>query len=141
MRANAARGLCIIAILLLGACARPEETARQAILITTTPDGAECTLHRDGLPIATVMRTPATANVRVGSRAPIIVVCTKPGFAPATYETKFLARPTMPTRGYTPYSAIGNLSVVLVATMIGAYDRYASRIDLTMQPIEVPAAK
>jgi hypothetical protein len=63
----------------LSGCAGPE---KPAILVSTTPPGASCTLSRLGQPIATAAPTPAIALVDP-SDSEITVLCRRAGFADA----------------------------------------------------------
>jgi len=77
----------------LSGCAGSE---KPAILVSTTPPGASCTLSRLGQPIATAAPTPAIALVDP-SDGEITIVCRRAGFADAAVTVP--ARKTEPGFG------------------------------------------
>lgn len=85
--------LATLCVLLSGCWPGPQ---RPAILVSTTPPGASCTLSRLGQSIATAAPTPAIALVDP-SESPITILCRRPGFADAVVTLP--ARKTEPGFG------------------------------------------
>lgn len=77
---NGALVAALVVAGLLTACAAPRQAE---ILVVTTPPGADCTLSRDGAPVATAGPTPAIALIEPGSGT-VTVTCRRPGFGDAT---------------------------------------------------------
>ena len=80
-----------------------------------------------------VSQTPQTVSVPIDSKKPITTSCTMDGRAPARVRTDWRPWPEMrPRNGYamaiTPLVALG-------FAIAGTFDRYPSRIELTLPPI------
>lgn len=84
LKQSARTGSSILAIALLAGCANaPPRPVDDQVLVRTDPDGATCTLLQSGVLVAEVATTPAVATVP-RRRAPLDIVCRKPGYAEAS---------------------------------------------------------
>jgi hypothetical protein len=82
--------LLLIAAIGLGGCATVVKGTSQNISVDTNPQGATCTVTRNGSQIAVVQQTPG--KVEVGrDKGALVVACTKAEMAPAsqTVDAKF----------------------------------------------------
>jgi hypothetical protein len=66
-----------ILFLLASACTASDQPGVQGFTVTTTPPRADCTLSRDGTPLARIAATPATLAIPQGKSA-LIVTCAHP---------------------------------------------------------------
>lgn len=67
-----------LAIGLLSGCATVTTGSSQPVTINTTPEGAKCTLSREGAMIAAISSTPGTVTIDK-SKNTIQLACEKPG--------------------------------------------------------------
>jgi hypothetical protein len=74
-------------LLSLSACASIVEGTSQEIVVNTTPEGANCSLMREGISIARIDPTPGAATIKK-TKNDITVVCTKAGYEKATFFNK-----------------------------------------------------
>jgi len=81
---NTYRFLAIISVLSLCNCARIFDGESQQITVNTNPIGASCSLIRNNVPIATIVQTPGSVEVKK-SKSDIIVECAMSGYQTTTY--------------------------------------------------------
>lgn len=82
------RSIIVIAVVALvplttGCESTPEEYT-QEVLVNTNPEGAHCSLLREGKPVGEITKTPGTVTVKV-TKHDITIRCEKTGFHTATY--------------------------------------------------------
>src|ERR1043166_6367138 len=78
--------LILIAALLSG-CSSITEGTSQEIVVNTTPEGANCSLVREGISVARIDPTPGAATIKK-TKDDITIECTKKGYENATYFNK-----------------------------------------------------
>src|SRR3954453_23097344 len=78
MLRSSLRFVVLYAIALTGGCATITTGTTQTVEIRSQPDGAECALTRQGMPIGKVT-TPGNISVKRGAQ-PISVTCAKEGY-------------------------------------------------------------
>jgi hypothetical protein len=123
---------CAIAILavpfLAGSCASLFDGTTQEISVSTTPASARCTFWRNGAPIADIASTPSAVRIRK-TKSDLVIVCSKPGYAAATY----LNRSGLAGATWANVMTIGLAWVVDSAS--GADNKYDSPITLALAPL------
>lgn len=122
------RLLPALALASLAGCSSILSGTSQEILVNTTPAGADCALYREGIRIATIQGTPASATVQK-TKHPIWVVCAKPGSDLATHFNK------SGVEGAT----LGNILLGggigwAIDSASGADNKYDSPVNLTLLP-------
>jgi hypothetical protein len=135
---------CAIAILavpfLAGGCASIFDGTSQEISVSTTPVDARCTFWRNGVPIADIASTPSAVRIKK-TKYDLVIVCSKPGYAAATY----LNRSGLAGATWANVMTIGLAWVVDSAS--GADNKYDSPINLALAalppgaPASAPAAE
>jgi hypothetical protein len=78
---------CLSCLAALSGCASVIEGRAQEITIHTTPEGAVCTLERNGTPLGTISPTPGTLYLEK-TKDDILIACTKAGYRETTYLNK-----------------------------------------------------
>ncbi|MEP0709518.1 MAG: hypothetical protein ABJL17_16450 [Parvibaculum sp.] len=71
-------------IVSLSACSSIIEGTSQEITVNTNPDGADCSLVREGVSIARINPTPGAATIKK-TKYDISIECTKAGYSKATF--------------------------------------------------------
>jgi hypothetical protein len=127
------RAIAILACTaLVSGCASIFEGTTQQILVSTTPSGAICTFSRNGELIAAVVSTPGTATIKK-TKDDVVIVCTKPGYAGATFVNK----------SGVAMVAFANILTAGLAWAIdssrGADNKYQGEVDLALAPLGVGA--
>ncbi|MFO1079147.1 MAG: hypothetical protein U1E23_00770 [Reyranellaceae bacterium] len=120
--------LVIAASLLSNGCATAINGTSQAILVRSTPDGAQCHFEAAGQLLGTAT-TPGQVKVPRATH-PISVVCRQPG-----YEE---ARTTLHSTALTPSLPARNLILLagaLADTASGARNSYPSPVHLRLDPL------
>jgi hypothetical protein len=117
-------------IVTLTGCATLTTGNSQSITIATKPQGATCTLNRDGKVVAVVNPTPGTVNIDK-SKNDISIVCTKEGFQDET------AACNSNFQGMTFGNILfGGLIGLAVDAGSGAMHKYPSELTILLIPIE-----
>jgi hypothetical protein len=76
--------LAMFALLLLPGCATFLDGRSQSVMIRTAPEGAACTITRQGAEIARVAATPGSFSLHRDFHD-LTVVCQKPGWDPTVH--------------------------------------------------------
>ena len=120
--------LQVVGALLLSGCATVVSGTSQTVAISSTPQGAYCSVSRGGGQVGAISSTPG--NVSVGkSGSALSVTCSKPGYQSATSfaNSSF--------NGWTFGNiVVGGLIGVAVDASTGANFDYPASIDVPMQP-------
>lgn len=122
------RRLSLVIVLAAAAagCATVTTGTTQTITVDSAPPGADCTLTRSGMLLATVT-TPAPVTLKRDSK-PIHVVCRKDGYE----DGKVVANPVYES------AAGGNILVGSIGTAIdassGASSRYLATVTVPLTP-------
>lgn len=117
-------------IVTLTGCATLTTGNSQAITIGTKPQGATCTLTRDGKVVGVVNPTPGTVNVDK-SKNDISIICTKDGFQDETTAC------TSNFQGMTFGNILfGGLIGIAVDAGSGAMHKYPTEFTILLFPIE-----
>jgi len=74
----------LLMLFLLPACATISEGSSQEVMVNTNPDGANCSLNRQGQVIARINPTPGAATIKK-TKDDMTIICTKRGYQKATY--------------------------------------------------------
>jgi hypothetical protein len=128
MLRSSLRPAAICAIAGLAGCATIVEGSTQALEIRSQPDGAECALTREGVPIGKVT-TPGTITVKRSANA-IVVTCAKEGFEEARGVMNAQINST--TYGNVIFGGfIGHA----IDNSSGANRRYEPLLSLTLSPM------
>jgi hypothetical protein len=110
---------------LLSACATITTGTTQTVDVSSSPDGAECTLTRAGAPLGTVT-TPGVLTIKRG-RIPISVVCTKDGYEDG--QTVMNAQAEKATYGN---ALLGGMVGMAVDSSSGANGRYDPSVSIEL---------
>jgi hypothetical protein len=122
-------------LLLSGGCATLTKGTSQPVTVQTEPEGATCTLTRDGSTVAVVNPTPGTVTVGK-SHTELAVRCAKSGYLDAvgTIGSKFQAM----TFGNILF---GGLIGVVVDAASGATAEYEPTVTIVLVPAVFPTAQ
>ena len=122
----------VLAAFFLQGCATITQGNDQKMTVNTDPQGASCTLKRDGGEIAVVSPTPGTAEVEK-SKDDIVVRCEKSGRQPGqrTVSSDFEGM----TAGNLVFGGVVGLGVDAAS---GAMNEYPSQVTLMLPPKEFP---
>ncbi len=124
----------VLSVALLGGCASVIEGRSQEITINTTPAGANCTLNREGAPIAMIASTPGSVTIRK-TKNDIEVVCELDGYQKTA---------TLDESG-TAAAVFGNVLVggaigLVIDVSTGAHNKYDTPLDIALAPrTDLPA--
>jgi hypothetical protein len=131
MRRNCADGvvLAVIAFVMTG-CATASIGTSQTLHIGSKPDGADCKLTREGLPLGSV-KTPGSLVVK-RSRQPIDVVCTKEGYEEGR---TILNSQTMPGAIGGPGLIGGLIAMGTLVDMASGADTTYNAANVTLLPL------
>lgn len=123
------RAIAILACFALASgCASIFEGTTQQIAVNTNPTGARCTFWRNGNLIGDVAATPGSLTVDK-SRSDLVIVCDKPGYAPATYVNR---------AGLSGMVFANVLTAGLAAAVDygrGAESKYEGTVSLSLNPM------
>lgn len=116
----------------LPACSSIVEGTSQEILVNTTPRGADCSLNREGVRIASINPTPGSATIRK-TKHDILISCALDGYHETTYYNK------SDVAGAT----VGNIILGggigwAIDSAAGADNKYTSPVNLQMVPLTEP---
>jgi hypothetical protein len=126
---TAARAIGILAVpFLVGSCATLFDGTMQQISVDTAPAGARCTFWRNGDAIASIGSTPGSATIKK-TKSDLTIVCSKPGYAAATY----LNRSGLAGVTWANVMTVGLAWVVDSAS--GADNKYDSPVSLALAPL------
>ena len=81
------RVLAVIAVIFLSGCSSIIEGTSQEIVVNTTPEGASCSLMREGVSIGKIDPTPGAATIKK-TKHDMTIICTKKGYEEASYFNK-----------------------------------------------------
>lgn len=130
---SAIRTVSVLAVALgVSACSSVVEGTSQEILVNTNPDGADCSLNREGVSIARVSPTPGAVTIKK-TKHDIIITCQKENFHEASYFNK------SDVAGAT----VGNIILGggigwIIDSASGADNKYTSPVNITMVPLSEP---
>ncbi len=128
------RFVALLSLALLSACATMVEGTTDTVTLSSTPEGATCTLERGGERIGAVASTPGSVSLSK-SRNDLVVQCSKPGYRP---ETKVVQSSfTGTTFGNL---LLGGVVGVVVDAASGANSQYPKDIRIDMAEEPRPAA-
>lgn len=119
--------------LLLGGCATIMGGKHQKVAISSSPEGARCTIQREGgaEPVAEVV-TPATVNLR-RNKHDLKVTCAKPGLAAAT---RVVPSKTNPWWIWGNLLLVGGPLGIVIDAITKANNKYPKQVDITLPPPE-----
>jgi hypothetical protein len=127
------RAIAILAVpFAAGSCASLFEGTTQEISVSTSPADARCTFWRNGAPIADIASTPGAVRIRK-TKSDLVIVCSKTGYAAATY----LNRSGLAGATWANVMTIGLAWVV--DSVSGADNKYDSPISLVLAPLPAGA--
>ena len=117
----------------LWSCSSIVSGTGQDIVINTNPEGADCTLEREGIKIGTVVGTPASINVE-RTKHDITISCSKEGYQTATYINDSGWESSSGGAGIAldVLLTLGASSAIDSAT--GADNEYESPVNITLLP-------
>lgn len=123
-----------VAAFALAGCSFLTEGVRQDIAVSTTPSGASCAFMRSGQKIAEVNPTPGSAIIRK-DKYDITVECEKEGYQKAT----------MLNKSDVAAASFGNILIggipgIITDMATGANNKYDTKMDIALQPVESPTA-
>ena len=115
-------------VLLLTSCSSIIEGTSQEITVNTTPDKAQCDLVREGIVIASIASTPASATIKK-TKNDITIKCNKPGYQEATFFNK----------SDVDGATVGNIILGggigwAIDSASGADNKYLSPVNMTLVP-------
>ena len=114
--------------LLLPGCATVVNGTTQTMTVNTAPQGAACTLEREGANIGMVTATPGMVSFSKSGKE-LAVTCNKPGYLAAT------ARAVPSFSGWTFGNLLlGGIVGVVVDASTGANFNYPNQVTLPLQP-------
>ncbi|GIX15846.1 MAG: hypothetical protein KatS3mg119_0032 [Rhodothalassiaceae bacterium] len=116
---------------LLGGCATIMGGKHQDVAITTSPEGARCTIQREGLsePVAEVV-TPATVNLR-RNKHDLKVTCAKPGLPAAT---RVVPSKTNPWWIWGNLLLVGGPLGIVIDAITKANNKYPKQVEIALPP-------
>lgn len=124
------RGIFVAAsCMVLGACYSIFEGRSQNIAVNTNPAGADCSFYREGVRIATLSNTPASAYIEK-TKDDIWIACSKPGYQMAMYLNR------SGTAGVTWGNVLGGGIGWAVDSARGADNKYESPVSITLVPLQ-----
>jgi hypothetical protein len=123
--------------LALGGCVSVFEGTSQEISIGTNPSGASCVLEREGRPIATIEKTPATITVRK-SKYDIAIICDKPGYQQVAYVNHSGTSPTIAANVVVDLLLTAGIASIIDSAN-GADNQYTAAVNLTLLPAPTAA--
>ncbi len=104
------------------------EGTSQQISVNTTPAGAQCTFLRNGETLGSIAATPGALTVKK-TRDDLVIVCSKRGYASATYLNRsglaMVAYANILTAGLT----------WAVDTSLGADNKYQGEVEMALAPL------
>lgn len=128
------RSLTLCALLFVSACASIAQGESQDIRVKTVPDGAKCTIVREGETIAVIAPTPGEAEIERNAHD-IDILCTKDGYREAKLTRISETNVAFWYNFYwllplitAPITLVG----VIVDLSTGAYHDYDSPVTVTM---------
>ena len=122
---------CLVALSVsAGGCASIVKGTEQQVMINTVPQGAKCTLNREGALLATIPKTPQTTTLSK-SWNDVHIACRKPGFRKTTGVLN--AQTEAMTSGNL---LIGGLVGVAIDAGTGAMNTYDGTITIPLVPKE-----
>ncbi|MBL4757522.1 MAG: hypothetical protein JKY32_07760 [Rhizobiales bacterium] len=110
------------------ACASISEGTTQNITFYTTPQGASCTILRQGETLAVISSTPQTVNISK-SRHDITLTCNKDGFQTAVHQL-----PSNLEEMTFGNLLLGGVIGIAIDAGSGAMNKYKTNVTLTLQP-------
>jgi hypothetical protein len=117
-----------VGMLSVGGCASLIEGTTQKISVDTDPPDARCIFWRNGMPIADIAATPNAVRIRK-TRDDLTIVCSKPGYASASY----LNRSGIAGATFANVLTAG-LSWAVDSTT-GADNKYDGQVRLSLAPL------
>lgn len=117
----------------VSACSSITQGTTQEILVNTNPNGADCTFEREGIKIATLSGTPASANISK-TKHDVTIKCVKEGYQDAQFIND---------SGWESGSGAAGVALDVVLTLglssaidsaTGADNKYTSPVNITMIP-------
>ena len=120
------RVLLLVSVLALSACSSIVEGTSQEIVVNTIPEGADCSLEREGISIGRINPTPGAVTIKK-TKHDITIVCKKRGYETASYFNK------SDVAGAT----VGNIILGggigwAIDSASGADNKYTSPVNITM---------
>lgn len=120
------------ALLLLSACSSILSGTSQEIAVNTDPNGAHCSLQREGVVIAEVPSTPGAVKVQK-TKHDITILCDKDGYQQAAYRNK------SGVDGMTLGNIVaGGLVGWGIDSATGADNKYDGTVNLRLVPLAAP---
>lgn len=118
----------VASLALLTSCASIVEGTSQEIVVNTNPEGAACTLEREGVAIARVDPTPGAATIKK-TKHDMTIRCNKKGYQEATYFNKSGAA------GATFGNIIAGGGIGwAIDSAAGADNKYDTPVNITLVP-------
>lgn len=120
------RILYLLTAVFMSGCASIIEGTTQEIIVNTIPEGANCSLEREGVSIARINPTPGSATVKK-LKHDITIRCNKKGYK----ETAYL--------NHSDYAAASLANIItggvagwVIDSASGADNKYKSPVDITL---------
>ena len=129
------RSLILCAVLGVSACASIAQGQNQNFRVKTAPEGAQCTILREGDTIAVIAPTPGEAEIERDAHD-IDIVCTKVGYTDAKLTRLSETHTAFWYNFYWLYPIITapiTLVGVIVDLSTGAYHDYDSPVTVTLE--------
>ncbi len=123
---NHKRFILLSCFVLLSGCASVIEGESQDVVVNTAPQGASCTLLRNGAPLGTVSSTPGTLHVEK-TKDDISIKCDKAGYR----ETTYLNKSEYPEYNWA-YILVGGPVGWGFDSVTGADNKYASPVTIDL---------
>jgi len=117
----------------LGACSSVVNGTSQVVSVNSNPQGAACTLTRNGAPVASLAATPGQVTLSK-SRHNVDVACSKPGYGAGT--AVLTSRFEATTLGNL---AVGGVVGLAVDAGTGAINKYDDAVTVSLTPGRQPA--
>lgn len=123
---RAVKIIAVLSVLALSACASIIEGTSQEIVVNTSPEGANCSLERQGVSIGRVDPTPGAVTIKK-TKYDIVIVCNKKGYQ----ETRFFDKSD--AAGATAGNIIlGGGIGWAIDSAAGADNKYTSPVNITL---------
>ena len=123
-------------IILPSACSTVVEGSDQPMTLLTNPDGAKCTLSRDGAVISAISSTPGSVVVSK-SKDEIVANCTREGYLEALETIESGA--TGWSAGNIAFGLLGGGIGLIIDSASGAMNKYPETVTIHLAPESFPS--
>lgn len=127
---NARIGVAAVAVALLSGCATIVEGGKQSVYFTTDPDGATCSIMREGQMLFHDVKTPATLELEK-DKDELVITCEKDGYKKKVVHTDSTFQ------GWTLGNILfGGIVGIGIDAASGAMNEYPSQVSIPLQKEE-----